>query len=553
MANRSESPTSEDLDQRAFNEADTYNGDDGHDDDGHDDDEDDCDDDSDDHDGEIDRVTGTNQADKLAFNITDDDPFRANLRGGMDTVKIRAGDEVDQVRITFTSDEVGNGDPRDSDTEDNQDGGLAVRVQAEDEDGSLTGPVSRFDDEGIRFVAQGGITFDVRELVDGTRYGDDYKVVVLGSSGDDWIDESGDGHRMSDHDDDRDDDDDDCGCDDHDDDGSDDQDEDVYANGGRGNDWIFGGSGDDMLVGGAGDDRLYGGDGRDTLIGGAGDDRLRGGDGRDTLIGGTGNDRIRGGDDADTVVHNVSTGGADRVNLGSGLDRVLVRGDEDVTQVRLTLTGNEVGDGEARESGDRDNQDGGLAVRLQAEDEAGEPTGPVSRFDDEGIVFDGRADGITFEVEELTNGVSRGEFDLVVLGTAGDNDLNYTGTDDSIYLNGGRGDDRLRSGSGEDFLFGSAGNDRLNGGRGDDTLHGGNGEDRFVFTRRPGDDTILDFESGTDRIDLSAFGIDEDDVDISTAGDDTILAVDTNGDGDANFEITLRNVDDLQASDVYFG
>ncbi|MGJ3627259.1 hypothetical protein AB5I41_10500 [Sphingomonas sp. MMS24-JH45] len=48
----------------------------------------------------------------------------------------------------------------------NQDGGLAVRVQAEDADGNLTGPVSRYDDEGITFIAgTQGITFDVRDLV----------------------------------------------------------------------------------------------------------------------------------------------------------------------------------------------------------------------------------------------------------------------------------------------------------------------------------------------------------------------------------------------------
>jgi hypothetical protein len=589
MAKRSEDSTtyrSDELDQAALYGAETYNGDDHDDDDDKDDDDDDCDDDSDDHDGEIDRVTGTNDADKLSFNITDDDPFRADLRGGLDTVKIRADDETDHVRITFTENEVGNGDPRDSDSQDNQDGGLAVRVRAEDEDGRLTGPTSRFDDEGIRFVAQGGLTFDVRELTDGSRIGDDFEVVVLGSSGDDFIDESDehddddgyddDDHDDDDHDDDDSDDDDDhdedCSCDDDDDGDKDDEDDgNVYANGGRGDDVIIGGDGDDYLIGGAGRDKLFGNDGRDTLIGGAGmdllvggdghdtlnggrgDDWLEGGDGNDRLDGGRGDDRIDGGRGSDTVNFDISEDGSDRVNLGSGLDRVNVSGNDGVEEVRLTLTGGEIGDGSARESGDRDNQDGGLGVRLQAEDEDGNTTGPVSRFDDEGIVFDGRDDGIRFDVRETATGNERGSYDVVILGTDGDDRFDERGTTEDQYINGGRGSDELYGGGGQDFLAGGAGRDLLNGGRGDDTLQGGNGDDVFQFRRRPGDDTILDFESGSDQIDLSAFDIDEDDIETETLGGDTIVFVDTNGDGEANFNITLKNVDQVAASDFMFG
>ena len=55
-----------------------------------------------------------------------------------------------------------------------------------------------------------------------------------------------------------------------------------------GNDHLYGGSGDDVLFGGSGNDHLYGGSGNDILFGGSGDDYLDGGEGRDILFGGSG-------------------------------------------------------------------------------------------------------------------------------------------------------------------------------------------------------------------------------------------------------------------------
>ena len=56
---------------------------------------------------------------------------------------------VSQFRLSFTSAEVGNGSATDSNTLANQDGGLAVRLQAEDATGMLFGDVSRFSDEAV--------------------------------------------------------------------------------------------------------------------------------------------------------------------------------------------------------------------------------------------------------------------------------------------------------------------------------------------------------------------------------------------------------------------
>ncbi len=61
------------------------------------------------------------------FNISTSPGVSRNLGAGDDEVKIRSRD-VDQIRITFTSLEVGNGNPRDGSAIAPQDGGLAVRV-----------------------------------------------------------------------------------------------------------------------------------------------------------------------------------------------------------------------------------------------------------------------------------------------------------------------------------------------------------------------------------------------------------------------------------------
>jgi Ca2+-binding RTX toxin-like protein len=85
----------------------------------------------------------------------------------------------------------------------------------------------------------------------------------------------------------------------------------VVADGGDGNDTLFGGPRNDILLGGAGDDTLFGGgqkdtllggDGNDTLMGGNGNDLLGGGAGDDMLIGGPGNKQMLGGDGKDTFI-----------------------------------------------------------------------------------------------------------------------------------------------------------------------------------------------------------------------------------------------------------
>jgi Ca2+-binding RTX toxin-like protein len=60
--------------------------------------------------------------------------------------------------------------------------------------------------------------------------------------------------------------------------------------GGKGDDTLWAGTNNTLLLGGVGDDHLYGNSGNDQLIGGTGNDWLNAGAGADTMDGGTGND-----------------------------------------------------------------------------------------------------------------------------------------------------------------------------------------------------------------------------------------------------------------------
>ncbi|MEO0056577.1 MAG: hypothetical protein RIT17_4, partial [Pseudomonadota bacterium] len=103
----------------------------------------------------------------------------------------------------------------------------------------------------------------------------------------------------------------------------------------------------------------------------------------------------------------------------------------------------------------------------------------------------------------------------------------------SGLVSGGAGSDALQGGNGVDRLAGDDGWDWLAGGGGADELTGGSGLDLFVY-RSASDstaaqrDTITDFQTGIDRIDISALGATG--FTLSPSGANTILrAVTANG------------------------
>ena len=261
-----------------------------------------------------------------------------------------------------------------------------------------------------------------------------------------------------------------------------------------------------QITGGTGNDTLTTGSADDGVFGGGGDNVIATGGGNDTISAGSGNDRVSGGDGDDTFGVNVYTDGSDQVDLGAGNDTVRFdRFDGGRGNIRLTFTSAEVGNGNTSDSGTLANQDGGLAVRVQAEAADGSLTGPISRYDDEGITFVAGTQGITFDVRDLVSGAARGNtFEGVVLGTGGNDALTYfppfrAGQD--FYYNAGRGDDTILAGAGNDFLVGGVGNDRMIGGGGNDTYIVDSLRDVVTEAAGGGTDTVL---TGLARYELAA-------------------------------------------------
>jgi len=233
------------------------------------------------------------------------------------------------------------------------------------------------------------------------------------------------------------------------------------------------------IDGGAGNDIVTGGDGNDTLNGGTGNDTLTGGLGDDVYVVDSANDVIIEGWEIDPVTGLLAVDPLTGANIP-----LLVQSTAD--RVETTLG----------------------TYNLST---------PALRQFLEDLTYTG-AGNFTGTGNALDN---------IITGAGGNDNLSGLDGLDTLHggagndtLTGGNGDDVLNGDAGNDSLVGGAGNDQLNGGdgvdriiggAGADTLRGGAGADRFVFTAAADTgntvatrDTILDFESGVDQIDLSA-------------------------------------------------
>jgi Ca2+-binding RTX toxin-like protein len=194
-------------------------------------------------------------------------------------------------------------------------------------------------------------------------------------------------------------------------------------------------------------DRIFGSKKNDVLDGTSANDDLRGDGGNDTLNGCNGDDRIQGGDGNDRLF---GERGDDILSGGKGDDSL------------WGGQGNDIAFG----GGDND--------RLWGE------SGDDILIGDDG--------------------------DDLIYGGAGNDYLLGGSGRDSLW--GDAGQDILNGGGGDDLLFGGAGNDDLFGGGGDDIIFGGLGADRFRFANllSQGIDRIKDYQSGLDKIIISAIG-----------------------------------------------
>ncbi|WP_281277030.1 calcium-binding protein [Aliigemmobacter aestuarii] len=241
------------------------------------------------------------------------------------------------------------------------------------------------------------------------------------------------------------------------------------------------------LIGTSFADTLLGNAAANLLRGGLGTDSLQGRDGNDTLLGGGGNDTLAG------------DNGADRALGGAGND--VLRGGRGAD----TLKG---GIGNDRMFGGDGND------RL------------IGKGGDDRLFGHGGRD-------ELNGGVGN---DRIFGGRLVDT------------LAGQDGNDTLLGERGRDVLLGGRGNDRLDGGGQDDRMTGGAGADVFVFGRNAGVDTITDFVSGVDRIDLVA-GVSVSDLILTEIGSDLRITIS----GKAGFALWLEDtgIGEITGSDFF--
>ena len=328
-----------------------------------------------------------------------------------------------------------------------------------------------------------------------------------------------------------------------------------YLSGGGGNDIIRGYNlltasnytamtGDHTLDGGAGNDSLQGGDGNDLLLGGAGDDTLWGGVGDDTLDGGAGNDILDGYIGRNTIVfdvgygHDTLNGGASVLQLGSGVTAANVIWKADGADFVLTLNANDslrVTSGYSHTSMDIVLSDSSVfSHRINVSVEGDGSDNVLS-------AYSYTSNGSTTECSSILSG--------------------FDGND---TLTGLKGDDYLDGGAGNHVMSGGGGNDTLYGGAGVDVMTGGTGNDVFVVkfiaeSTAAAPDTITDFVAGSDKIDLSAIDINPNSPNqqhftfssavklTGVAGQliyDTtnhVVLGDADGDGQADFKILLTN------------
>jgi trimeric autotransporter adhesin len=217
----------------------------------------------------------------------------------------------------------------------------------------------------------------------------------------------------------------------------------------------FKGQGDFIGMGNTLDNVITGGKGNDILFGGLGEegnDTLNGGAGNDILIGGPGEDKLYGGAGDDTYLLHGSNGGMTGENTAAGTDTVITDWEsytlsdnvENLTFADLTKLG-------AMGAPITDPTELSLSKLVSTDDNPG--------FGHTGIGND------------LAN---------IITGGAGD---------DHLYGKGGT--DTLFGANGNDFLDGGAGNDTMVGGRGADTYIVDNSGDKVLETQVPHEDTKL--------------------------------------------------------------
>ncbi|WP_380785610.1 pre-peptidase C-terminal domain-containing protein [Sphingomonas sp. R86521] len=250
----------------------------------------------------------------------------------------------------------------------------------------------------------------------------------------------------------------------------------------------------------------------------------------------------------------------DTVDGGAGIDTASYASATSAVNVSLLITGNQ------------DTGGGGLDRLVSIENLSGSSFGDTLTGDANANVLSGGLGNDTlnggFGADTLNgddgNDTLYGNQDNDTLNGGAGNDTLYGGQGDDLLL-GNVGDDTLIGGIGNDQLFGGQGNDVLNGGDGNDLIQGGGGADLFtggigsdIFryvtaadSTLASSDTILDFQSGTDKIDLAAINTSSADrVTITSSGTTTFVTMDLGGDGSIDVNIQVAGANAVSANDL---
>ena len=361
--------------------------------------------------------------------------------------------------------------------------------------------------------------------------------------------------------------------------------------------WTFSNSGQFLvsLNGGASADMIKGSGANDTIDGGAGGDALDGGGGVNTLsyqLSGSGvtvdlaTGAVSRGDAAgDTVVNfqNLSGSNFRDVLTGTNADNVITGGAGNDTIAGGAGGDTLMGGGDPGDTLSYASSAAGVTIDLSTDTATGGDAANDSFSGFANVTGSNKLDSLTGDGNANALHGNGGNDTLV--GNAGadslfggiGNDVLNGGTEND-RLQGDAGNDQLIGGSGDDTLLGNDGTDRLVGGAGADKMTGGAGSDTFVFQNLTDSgiglarDLITDFHQGQDKINLSAIdaivGGGDDAFSfigsqtfsgtdgelryshvVSVSGSQTIINMDTDGDGTSNAQIALTGLYTLTAAD----
>ncbi len=301
---------------------------------------------------------------------------------------------------------------------------------------------------------------------------------------------------------------------------------DVF-DGGVGNDNLDGGGGVDTVsydsapagvsvslaisgqqhTGGAGNDTLLnfenltGSRFSDTLMAGAGGSVLTGGLGNDLLYSGVGNDTLDGGAGVDAAAYASALGGVHVSLLSGGAQNTGGGGTDTLISIEKLIGSNFADTLIAAASGSTLNGGPGGDDLISGPGSDILNGGAASDFADYALATVGVT--VSLAITTFQNTVGAGSDELVGI----------------EKLVGSGFDDTLTGDAGVNVLYGQGGADTINGGAGGDILYGGAGNDLFVLGATADSiptapDTISDFLSGHDRIDLHLI-----DADTGVGGD----------------------------------